>query len=213
MAIDPLTGLAFALQSQPGVYAVLLGSGVSRTAQIPTGWGITTELIHRLAAAEGATISAGVGFEAAQLAHAHAGAGQHLDGHSPADHGFGGQGPNELREMSVVQEPRQRFVSLGDVAEEDGHPHGGVVPAPLDDAQEERAQLANTPAERRRLLWAGRAGLGPLPQLERLDVAALDVDDAANPGLSVSSPVATGGGPRKGPSGKGNCWCSKPANP
>ncbi len=58
MAIDPLTGLAFALQSQPGVYAVLLGSGVSRAAQIPTGWGITTELIRRLAAAEGAAIPA-----------------------------------------------------------------------------------------------------------------------------------------------------------
>lgn len=58
MAIDPLTGLAFALQSQPGVYAVLLGSGVSRAAQIPTGWVITTELIRRLAAAEGATIPA-----------------------------------------------------------------------------------------------------------------------------------------------------------
>lgn len=58
MAINPLTGLAFALQSQPGVYAVLLGSGVSRAAQIPTGWVITTELIRRLAAAEGATIPA-----------------------------------------------------------------------------------------------------------------------------------------------------------
>ena len=58
VAINPLTGLAFALQSQPGVYAVLLGSGVSRAAQIPTGWVITSELIRRLAAAEGATIPA-----------------------------------------------------------------------------------------------------------------------------------------------------------
>lgn len=56
VGIDPLTGLAFAIQAQPGVYAVLLGSGVSRAAQIPTGWGITTELIRRLAAAQGATI-------------------------------------------------------------------------------------------------------------------------------------------------------------
>jgi hypothetical protein len=56
VAIDPLTGLAFAVQAQPGVYAVLLGSGVSRAAQIPTGWGITTELIRRLAAVQGATI-------------------------------------------------------------------------------------------------------------------------------------------------------------
>ena len=56
VAIDPLTGLAFAVQAQPGVYAVLLGSGVSRAAQIPTGWGVTTELIRRLATVQGATI-------------------------------------------------------------------------------------------------------------------------------------------------------------
>lgn len=53
MATNPLTSLAFALESQPGVYAVLLGSGVSRAAQIPTGWGITNELIRRVAATEG----------------------------------------------------------------------------------------------------------------------------------------------------------------
>jgi len=55
--IDPITGLAFAVQSQPGVYAVLVGSGVSRAAQIPTGWGITNDLIRRLAAAQAATIT------------------------------------------------------------------------------------------------------------------------------------------------------------
>lgn len=48
--IDPTTSLAFAVQSQPGVYAVLVGSGVSRAAQIPTGWGIVNDLIRRLAA-------------------------------------------------------------------------------------------------------------------------------------------------------------------
>jgi len=57
MAIDPVTSLAFAIQSQPGVYSALIGSGVSRSANIPTGWGITNELIRRLALAEGDTIA------------------------------------------------------------------------------------------------------------------------------------------------------------
>lgn len=48
--IDPLTSLAFSIQSQPGVYAVMVGSGVSRDAQIPTGWGIVEQLLRQLAA-------------------------------------------------------------------------------------------------------------------------------------------------------------------
>ena len=51
--IDPLQTLAFTIQSNPGVYAVLLGSGVSRSAQIPTGWDITRDLVRRLAAVVG----------------------------------------------------------------------------------------------------------------------------------------------------------------
>ena len=50
--IDPLTPLSFAVQSNPGVYALLLGSGVSRSAEIPTGWGVTMDLTQKLAAAE-----------------------------------------------------------------------------------------------------------------------------------------------------------------
>lgn len=37
------------MHSNPGVYALLLGSGVSRAAQIPTGWEITLDLIRKLA--------------------------------------------------------------------------------------------------------------------------------------------------------------------
>jgi hypothetical protein len=51
--IDPLVSLAHALHSNRGVYALLLGSGVSRSAEISTGWEITLQLIRRLAAAEG----------------------------------------------------------------------------------------------------------------------------------------------------------------
>lgn len=49
--IDPLDALAFSIHSSPGVYALLLGSGVSRSANIPTGWEVTLDLIRKLAAA------------------------------------------------------------------------------------------------------------------------------------------------------------------
>lgn len=39
------------MHAQPGVYAVLLGSGVSTGAGIPTGWGVFRELVGRVAAA------------------------------------------------------------------------------------------------------------------------------------------------------------------
>lgn len=51
--MDPSTEVALALHSTPGVYAVLLGSGVSRAAGVPTGWEITLDLIERLAVATG----------------------------------------------------------------------------------------------------------------------------------------------------------------
>ena len=51
--IDSIDSLAFSIQANPGVYALLLGSGVSRAAQIPTGWEITLDLIRKLAAASG----------------------------------------------------------------------------------------------------------------------------------------------------------------
>ena len=52
-SIDPLQSLAFSMQSNPGVYALLLGSGVSRSAEIPTGWEIVLDLLGKLAAANG----------------------------------------------------------------------------------------------------------------------------------------------------------------
>lgn len=47
--VDSLTSLTFSMQSNKGVYALLLGSGVSRAAQIPTGWEITLDLIRKIA--------------------------------------------------------------------------------------------------------------------------------------------------------------------
>jgi hypothetical protein len=51
--IEPLVSLAHSLHSNKGVNALLLGSGLSRAAGIPTAWEITLELIRRVAAAEG----------------------------------------------------------------------------------------------------------------------------------------------------------------
>jgi len=50
--LDPATSLAFALASGPGRYALLLGSGVSSPAGIPTGWQVVERLVERVAAAE-----------------------------------------------------------------------------------------------------------------------------------------------------------------
>ena len=58
--IDPLVSLAFSLQANKGAYALLIGSGVSRSSGVPTGWEITLELVSKVAAASGAEISATV---------------------------------------------------------------------------------------------------------------------------------------------------------
>jgi hypothetical protein len=53
IAEDPLTQLAFSMFENKGVYALLLGSGLSRAAEIPTGWEITLDLVRRIALAKG----------------------------------------------------------------------------------------------------------------------------------------------------------------
>lgn len=51
--IDPLLQLALSLSTNPGRYALLLGSGLSTQAKVLTGWGITLDLISRIATADG----------------------------------------------------------------------------------------------------------------------------------------------------------------
>ena len=53
LAGDPLTQLAFSMHENKGVFALLIGSGVSRSADIPTGWEITLDLVRRVANAQG----------------------------------------------------------------------------------------------------------------------------------------------------------------
>lgn len=42
--------LSFSMEANKGVYALLLGSGISFSANIPTGWGILKELCRRIMA-------------------------------------------------------------------------------------------------------------------------------------------------------------------
>jgi NAD-dependent SIR2 family protein deacetylase len=51
-ALDPNVMAATLLHAQPGVFALMLGSGVSTGAGIPTGWGVVQELVRRAAAAK-----------------------------------------------------------------------------------------------------------------------------------------------------------------
>lgn len=51
--INAILPLAFTMQANKGAIALLLGSGVSMTSGIPTGWGVTMLLIKKLAVAQG----------------------------------------------------------------------------------------------------------------------------------------------------------------
>ncbi|WP_296574950.1 SIR2 family protein [Phreatobacter sp.] len=53
--LPPFDALALSLHHAPGTQALLVGSGLSRAAGIPTGWEITLDLVRRLAALKGVT--------------------------------------------------------------------------------------------------------------------------------------------------------------
>lgn len=49
MLKDDIIKLTFSMQSQKGAYAMLIASGMSMSAGIPTGWGIVCDLIRKIA--------------------------------------------------------------------------------------------------------------------------------------------------------------------
>ncbi len=51
--IDPAVSLALAVHAHKGVYALLVGSGLSRSAGIPTGWDVVLDLTRRVSVLEG----------------------------------------------------------------------------------------------------------------------------------------------------------------
>jgi SIR2-like domain len=51
--LDPTLALALGVTASPGVYAMLLGSGISTAAGVLTGWGVVTDLIRKVAVLQG----------------------------------------------------------------------------------------------------------------------------------------------------------------
>ena|ERR1022692_2923334 len=51
--VDGRVALSTAIHASQGVYAVLVGSGMSSAAGIPTGWQVVQDLVRKIAAAEG----------------------------------------------------------------------------------------------------------------------------------------------------------------
>ncbi|AIC96496.1 SIR2 family protein [Shouchella lehensis] len=50
---EKLMSLSFSIEANKGVYALLLGSGISYSSGIPTGWGVLKELCRRIMLTEG----------------------------------------------------------------------------------------------------------------------------------------------------------------
>ena len=53
MIIDNLSSLFLSVYNNKGVYALLLGSGISLEAKIMSGWKVTEDLIKKVAVAQG----------------------------------------------------------------------------------------------------------------------------------------------------------------
>ena len=49
MTASLMVSLASSVHAGPGTFALLLGSGISVSAGVPSGWGVMVELIRRLA--------------------------------------------------------------------------------------------------------------------------------------------------------------------
>lgn len=56
--VDPRVALATSVEATPGLYAVLVGSGMSTAAGVPTGWEVVEDLIRSIAKAERANDAA-----------------------------------------------------------------------------------------------------------------------------------------------------------
>lgn len=53
---DSRISLALSMHAQPGVFALLIGSGTSTGAGVPTGWGVIKDLVKKAAAAHGSAL-------------------------------------------------------------------------------------------------------------------------------------------------------------
>ena len=64
---DELITFAFALHSNPGAYALLLGAGVSPPSGIPTAWGVLEDLVRQAAQLRGADPEDAIGWFKSQF--------------------------------------------------------------------------------------------------------------------------------------------------
>jgi len=56
--LEPVLSLALSVHHNKGTYALLLGSGVSRSASVPTGWDVVLDLVNKVAVASGEAAAA-----------------------------------------------------------------------------------------------------------------------------------------------------------
>ena len=111
--------LATAIHAQPGVYALLLGSGISTGASIPTGWGVVTNLIERLATAADPTDTASQELAATD------------PGQWWADNGDGDLGYSTLlAALATTPSARQGLLHNYFVATDDERDQGIKIPSP-----------------------------------------------------------------------------------
>lgn len=61
--IDPIVNLAFSMHKTPGLCALLLGSGISKSVSIPTGQEIRDDLARQVKAISGTDISEDIGYD------------------------------------------------------------------------------------------------------------------------------------------------------
>ena len=115
-ALSPRVMLATAMHSQPGVYALLLGSGVSTSTGIPTGWGVVKDLVAKIAAAADPDDSASRA-RAADDPEAWA-----------AEHGIDLDYSGLLKELAATQSGRQGLLEQYFVPSEEQREQGFKVP-------------------------------------------------------------------------------------
>jgi hypothetical protein len=117
--LDPRISLATALHAQDGVYAFLLGSGVSTGAGIETGWGVVKTLTRRAAAAAKAEVD--------EPFDAEAWWGEHGDG-KPL--GYSGL----LEQLASTPAARRQLLAGFFEASDDDREAGKKVPGPAHQA-------------------------------------------------------------------------------
>ena len=131
----------------------------------------------------------GVVGELTELGDAQPGARQHLD-HEPSLRIEPDGGSHEPGGLVVVEELRQRLVHLGQVGPHDRVPCRRVGVVPFDESLEHDAQRRQSQMDRRFLQrFTALVLAGGEPELERLDVAAVDLAERDHGRVVIDEPL------------------------